>query len=218
MEIVPLPVALDKQRIWARLGIRGGNARRTLDWFRLVDAHAAAARRLIEPRGVFRIVGLEAEGGAILLEGGIPLAGFRGGRLLAGAERLALAACTLGGALEARANELAVAGDHAEASLLSLIGDCALAEAQTALTLLAEKAPEATGLSAGAVLQPGVGTWTIDGNALLGRLLPLEALGVAVLESSALQPSKSKTFAAALRAGPPRGRRNAAARYGSAPA
>ena len=86
-------------------------------------------------------------------------------------------------------------GDYPEASVFSIVGDCALTEAQEKLKALAEKSLESSRLRAGVVLQPGAQYWGIEGNATFQRLLPLEALGIQVLDSFALAPSKSKTFA-----------------------
>ena len=89
-------------------------------------------------------------------------------------------------------------GDYPEASVFSIIGDCALTEAQEKLKTLAEKSLRGSGLRAGVVLQPGAQYWGIEGNAIFQSLLPLETLGIQVLESFALAPSKSKTFACAF--------------------
>ena len=186
--VFPLRLTLDKKRLWARLAIDGSRVRRTLDWFALVDRLAAEARGLIEARGTFRL--LQGDGSA-------ELAGRDASRLLERAERIALGAVTLGAGLEERANELALAGDHAEGSVLSIIGDCALAEAQDGVRAEAARylGPE---LEAGIVLQPGARYWSIEANRMFERLLPLDAMGIRVLDSCGLSPSKSKTFAAAF--------------------
>ena len=112
-------------------------------------------------------------------------------------------AVTLGGGLEARANALAQAGDYPEATLLGLIGDCAVAEAQARLERAAEQALAQEGLRRGVSLQPGAQYWPLEANRVFDELLPLQDLGIRVLESLALSPSKSKTFASAFaRSGP----------------
>jgi hypothetical protein len=192
--VFPLDLALDKKRLWARLAIDGSRVRRTLDWFALLDRLAAEARGLIEARAAFAVVSPDD-----LVE----LLGLGRSRLPAGATKVAVCALTLGGRLEERSNALAIAGDYAEAGVLSIIGDCALAEAQERVRAAAgrEAGPE---LTSGVVLQPGARYWGIEANRVFERLLPLDALGVRILESFALSPSKSKTFAAVFTRAPRR--------------
>ena len=197
--ILALDLPLDKKRLWNQLRIDGSQVRRALDWYRLVDGLREEARGLIEARGAFRLFEVERlSRSEVRLAGGEELVGLRQGRLLAEAERLALGAVTLGPRLEERSNRLAIAGDYPEASVLSIIADCALGEAQERVRALAsgELGAEA---APGAVLQPGMQYWGIEGNALFARLLPLEAMGVRLLDSFALHPSKSKSFACLFR-------------------
>ena len=193
-----LDLDLDKRRLWARLRIRGSKIRRTLDWFQMVDRIVLEARSLIEPRGAFRLFSLqEVKPGLVLMGGGVELANLRSPRHFGAAEKIALCALTLGSRLEEHANELAMKGDYPEASVFSIVGDCALIEAQDKLKTLAEKSLGSS-FKAGVVLQPGAHYWGIEGNAIFQSLLPLETLGIQVLESFALAPSKSKTFACAF--------------------
>jgi len=194
--VIFLNLALEKRRLWARLRIRGSKIRRTLDWFGMVDRITLEARSLMEPRGAFRLLSLqEVEPGLVRLAGGVELPNLRQARHFGKAEKIALCALTLGSRLEEHANALAMAGDHPEASVFSIIGDCALTEAQEKLKTLAEKSLRGSGLRAGVVLQPGAQYWNIEGNAIFRSVLPLGALGIRVLDSFALAPSKSKTFA-----------------------
>jgi hypothetical protein len=194
--VIFLNLALEKKRLWTRLRIRGSKIRRSLDWFRMVDRITVEARSLMEPRGAFRLLSLlEVKPGAVRLAGGIELRNLRENRYFDRTEKIALCAITLGRRLEEHANELAIKGDYPEASVFSIIGDCALTEAQEKLKSLAETSLEGSGLRAGIVLQPGAQYWNIEGNGIFPRVLPLEALGIRVLDSFAVAPSKSKTFA-----------------------
>lgn len=200
--VLSLEIPLDRRRLWSRLRINGSKVRRTLDWWRMIDDWSASARALIQARGAFRIFDVVRIGHEeVELEGGIRIVDLRRARLWQSAEKVALCAVTLGGSLEERCNALAVAGDYSEASLLSLIGDCALAEAQTKVI---EEARDSLGhepLKTGVVLQPGAQYWSLRGNASFSDVLPLPELGIQVLESFALFPSKSKTFACEFREG-----------------
>jgi hypothetical protein len=128
------------------------------------------------------------------LGGGIALENLRPARRFGAADQIALCAVTLGRRLEEHANELAMKGDYPEASVFSIVGDCALTEAQEKVKALAEESL-GTSFRPGVVLQPGAQYWGIEGNALFQSLLPFDALAIQVLESFALAPSKSKTFA-----------------------
>ena len=160
---------------------------------------AAEARLMMEPRGTFRVFDLvSVEGPTVRLGDGICLAGLRQAHLFKGAAKIALCGFTLGGTLEQRCNSLALAGDHPESSLLSLIGDCALAEGQA--KLLEEVAVRLGGTFArGTTLQPGAAYWGIEANKIFFEALPLASLGMTMMESFALHPAKSKTFACAFR-------------------
>lgn len=197
---VVLDLALEKRRLWSLLRMDGSKVRRSLDWFRLVDTMAAEARKLTAPRAtVRRLPVVEVNPRGVFLDGGVQLEGLARVDFFHGAEEAALCAFTLGPALETRANELAMAGDYAEASVLSIIGDAALAEGQGRLRRLVEAAAAPSSGDVGPMLQPGSSHWSIEGNAIFARCLPLDRLDMRVLEESfALVPLKSKTFACAL--------------------
>lgn len=185
---------LDRRRLWKRLRIDAANVRRTLAWWRLIDEYTQLAQCLMDPRGIFRFFGLEGTAdGRVLLTDGLEITHLRQTRFFEQASRLALCAVSLGNRLEERCNDLAVAGDYPEASLLSLIGDCALAEAQTKILDIAETALSDAGCKRGVVLQPGARYWDIQGNGIFSRALRLDDAGIQVLESFALRPYKSKT-------------------------
>jgi hypothetical protein len=169
----------------------------------MIDEWSAKARGLIDAQGSFRIFDVVRIGhDEVELGGGIRIGDLRRARLWERARKVALCAVTLGGSLEERCNALALSGDYPEASLLSLIGDCALGEAQNRLIAEAQAASGDGRLKSGVVLQPGAQYWSLRGNATFSEVLPLSALGSRVLESCALSPSKSKTFAAEFREEP----------------
>lgn len=180
-----IDIALDRKRLWSQLRIDGSKPRRTLDWFHLIDCYADEARRLVEARAAYRFLGLD---GALTLE---PLAHTR---FLEDATHVAVGALTLGPNLEARCNELAMAGDHPEASVLSMIGDAALIEGQGKVRRIMRAALPAPEWVLGPMLQPGASYWGLEANAVIGAHLPLDHLGMTVLDSCALKPLKSKIF------------------------
>jgi hypothetical protein len=161
----------------------------------MVDAWAAEARKVIQPLGTFRCFNLqELNDNEVYLSEGIRLRHLRQTRLLKNAERIALCGVTIGARLEKLSNSLATGGDLAEGSLLSMIGDCALAECQVKLqTAVLERLGSA--VTMGVALQPGAQYWDIQGNTVFFEVLPLESMGISLLDSYALSPGKSKTFA-----------------------
>jgi len=201
--IIALPVAIEKHRLWSRLRIDASRTRRTLAWWQMVDAWAEEARKVIQPLGTFRFFELQGMAdNEVFLSEGIRLRYLRQTRLLKNAERIALCGVTIGARLEKLSNSLATGGDLAEASLLSMIGDCALAEGQVKLQNTAlERLGSA--LSIGVALQPGAQYWDIQGNTVFFEVLPLESMGVSLLDSYALSPGKSKTFACVFTARQP---------------
>ncbi len=112
--------------------------------------------------------------------------------LLAPAERLLAAVCTIGLALEERVAQLNQEGQTLAAYWLDSVGVMALGEVGASLHGLAEKKAHERGWGVSAGLSPGslVG-WPLRGQRALCALLPLADIGVQLSEHCVLEPHKS---------------------------
>ncbi len=112
--------------------------------------------------------------------------------LLAPAEKLLAAVCTIGPALEEQAAQLNRQGKPLAAYWLDSVGVMALGQVGKALHCLAEEKAAERGWGVGASLSPGslVG-WPLRGQRALCAFLPLADIGVQLSEHCVLEPHKS---------------------------
>jgi hypothetical protein len=108
------------------------------------------------------------------------------------ADSLVVGLVTAGEAIEARARDLAAAGDLTRSVLLDAAGSAAAEEAADRLS--AEIVGGGQG-SASCRLSPGYGRWPIESQTALFELLPHAAVGVRLLPSMLMVPRKSVSFA-----------------------
>lgn len=130
----------------------------------------------------------------IELEGGGAFSGPLAARALAGAEKVALAVCTIGPALEARTNQL-FADDPVRAMALDGAGTAALRRISEAviekLREIAAKQDWGLGMRA----QPGQEGWSIWQQRVIFERLPTDEIGVRLTDSCLMIPRKSVSFA-----------------------
>ena len=113
-------------------------------------------------------------------------------RFLAKAEKVLVAAYTLGGELEEYCASLSAKGDFLGAYLTDVIGLVVLDKAGEKIRSLAEDRAETLCWGVSPVLSPGsVHGWELDDQPALCSFLPLETIGVKVNESAILTPFKS---------------------------
>lgn len=119
-------------------------------------------------------------------------------RALAGATHVALAACTIGPALEERVTALFAAGDPLRAMALDGAGIAALGQVSQIVGERICKEAAAQGLRTGMRVSPGQEGWPIEQQRVLFGLLPAERIGVRLTESCLMLPLKSVSFVVGL--------------------
>lgn len=184
----PLQVQVAPDEVWRALGYRAGSApsRRVADLLANLWPHAVS---LLQPRGGFRLVGLEQATGT-----GMP----------APSAPTVLAVCTIGGELEEACARSQAAGETLHALLLDSIGSAAAEAAADALnTLICDEASR-LGLATEPRESPGYGAWDIGCQPRLLGLLPASELGVSLTPGLMMRPRKTVSFAARLTDRPPR--------------
>lgn len=161
---------------------------------------AQLAQQLATPKAIYREVQILAiDEGTIRLEDDLLLhVGPRIAQWWCGSHSLALALCTIGGALEERVMALSKKGDHAEALILDIAGSVALASvADQVRRFICEKASKSES-QVGPALNPGYREWPLTDQQLLFSLMPAENIGVRLNDQFMMIPKKSVSFCAGL--------------------
>ncbi len=177
--VTPLRVAVSRAEALRYLGYPNGEARTPGVAARL-DALWEGALASLHPRGGYRVVDAAAA-----LAAGMP----------APAERVGVAVCTIGPALEAEAARHTAAGRLLEALLLEAIGSAAAEAAADELNLKLCHVALDLGLRAAPRVSPGYGTWDTAAQRELLALLPIERLGITLTDGGMMVPRKSVSFA-----------------------
>lgn len=111
------------------------------------------------------------------------------------AVRLGFGICTIGPALEAEVAARSAAGESLRALMLDAIGsaavECVVAQTASRLRAIAGKG----GLSAGARFSPGYGSWPLEWQRELFKIIDGAAIGVRLNDSCIMEPRKSVSFA-----------------------
>jgi len=180
--VIALELEVSRGETLRYLGASGGDTRPSRGARRLDELWAEAVA-LLEPRGAWAIVDRAAADGA-----GMPEPD----------ERVALAVCTIGPALEDASAERAGRGRLLDALVLDAIGSAAAEAAADALNLLICEAAAVDGLEAAPRVSPGYGGWDTACQERLLAHLPIAALGLRLTAGSMMVPRKSVSFAAGL--------------------
>lgn len=153
-----------------------------------------AAVELLDLRAVYDVLPVrDYHHKTIELEGGLTFEGPLPARALAGAEKVALAVCTIGATLEERVKQLftedpvrAMALDGAGVAALRTISDAVIADVRK----IAEEHQWGSGMRA----QPGQEGWTIRQQRVIFDHLPVDEIGVHLTDSYLMIPQKSVSF------------------------
>jgi len=176
-------------------------ARRHLGYPRKGPSDARGVRRLAElwpaavsllaPRGAWALVS-RAEAAAA----GMPEP----------ADTVAVAAVTVGPALEKEIQERSARGELLDALLLDAVGSAGAEAAADALNLELCEVARVRGLEAAPRVSPGYGDWDTACQPRLLALLPIDELGIRLTAGAMMMPRKSVSFAVRFaevgRAGP----------------
>jgi hypothetical protein len=134
----------------------------------------------------------------VVLEGGAVFEGPLVARALAGATKVAVAACTIGPALEERVAALTASGDLLRAMALDGAGIAAVGMVSQVVGERMCDEALVCGLRTGMRASPGQEGWPIEQQRTLFDLLPAEQVGVRLTESCLMLPRKSVSFVVGL--------------------
>lgn len=149
---------------------------------------------LLDPAAVYDVVSVTGfHHRTIELEGSGAFEGPLAARALAGAEKVALAVCTIGPALEARMNQL-FSDDPVAAMALDGAGTAALRRISDVIIRDLEDVAADHNWGLGMRAQPGQEGWSIWQQREIFDRLPTEEIGVRLNDSCLMIPRKSISF------------------------
>lgn len=192
LENIPLP--LDPEAIVRHLGGPAGKPSPLVG--ESVERLRAAARQWLSPRVLYRTLPVQAiADSTVILATGHAFASKKLSVLFAGAERLVVAAGTIGEALENEVARLFAASEYMDAVTLDAIGSVATEEAcQYLRSVVCRRYGDGEGLKVGPSLSPGYQYWDLHDQKVIFDLIPAAEIGVALTESCLMHPRKSESI------------------------
>jgi hypothetical protein len=188
-----LTLKLTEEQIWrAQGGRRPEQVRPALRT--LMQRALEAGQNLFQPRLAYAFYGLrELRHDRLILDNGVVLHSASRTPDLAGAERVAVAACTIGPALDERVREL-LDSDMALAAALDGVGSAAVDALSSDVCRLVEAEAQAAGLLTTMPYSPGDGDWPLEDQEAVLSLLPANDLGITLSRDYLMTPLKSLTM------------------------
>jgi hypothetical protein len=180
--VVRLAAAPARREVLRYLGYPTGSPRSQRVAERL-DELWADALALVDGRGAYRVVDAAAARAA-----GMP----------GPEDRVGVAVCTIGPALEAAGNEHVAAGRLIDALIVEAIGSAAAEAAADSLNEKLCHVAIGLGLRAAPRVSPGYGAWDTAAQRDLLALLPVADLGITLTDGGMMVPRKSVSFAVGL--------------------
>jgi hypothetical protein len=170
----------------------------------------ADARALAAPAAVWELVPVEeVRHGTVMLRGGACLAGGPIAEVMADAQELALAVCTVGEPLTDRIRGLQKSGLRLRAVLLDELASMAVDTVRQQVCHRLSAEAEAAGQRAGVSLSPGESEWPLSEQAVVFSLVDASAIGVSLASTLLMRPLKSLSLVVGMRRAPAQGMRRA---------
>jgi hypothetical protein len=144
----------------------------------------------------------EIRHGTVVLQSGARLGGGPLAAVVAGATDLAIAVCTIGPELSARAQEHQRGHDMLRSLLLDMLGTWAVDKVRQEVCCRLEDDAAASGLRVSTSLSPGESEWSIHEQSVLFSLLDASPIGVTLSASLIMTPLKSLSLVAGRGSGP----------------
>jgi hypothetical protein len=189
-----IPLRVDCDEVLRFQGYKKGTDVPDAAVLALFDQALALGETLIEPRMVYRALGVSRQAPGLIEAGGERLALPGIGRLWGALEQVGAGICTVGAAIEERVRGLWDARELPLAVMLDSVGSAAVESlAEYANDLLCQAAVPA-GVNVTNRISPGYAGWDVAEQAALFRLCPGKTIGVALNESCVMTPGKSISF------------------------
>jgi hypothetical protein len=157
----------------------------------LFEEALALGRRLMAPRAVTRWRAVAEGGGDVLVTDGARLAVPGLAAQWGDVEHVAVAVCTIGGALEHRVAELWETRELPLAMMLDSVGSGAVESLAEYVNDVLCQDGIAAGLKVTNRVSPGYGAWDVADQRVLFRLCPGDRVGVTLNDACFMTPTKS---------------------------
>jgi hypothetical protein len=158
------------------------------------EAVAGGLSDLLAPQAIYDVLSVrDFHHRTIELQGGAVFEGPLAARALAGAEKVALAVCTIGPALENHVKEI-FSEDPVRAMALDGAGVASLRKVSEAVIAEVRDIAAKRGWGFGMRAQPGQEGWSIRQQRVIFEHLPANEIGVHLTESCLMIPRKSVSF------------------------
>jgi len=153
----------------------------------------AEGQPLLDPTFIFERFAVEGiKHHRLILDSGHSLRSELAASLLAPAQEVVLAICTIGPALEAKIYEYLAQQEGMRALALDAVGTAAIEMLGQQACYRLEKEAQAAGLRASLPISPGFEGWPMEEQRTIYELLPEAAkLGIVLTENAVLKPLKS---------------------------
>lgn len=166
----------------------------------IVTQQAEAAKALAKPIAIYREMEiLRIEDSVVRLKNDTV---FQVGKRIAdwwqGSKSLAIALCTVGGAIGEQVTALSQKGEHLAALSLDTAGSLALGSALDQVHHFTCERASKSGIRVGPSLNPGYGEWPITDQRLIFKIMPAEKIGVRLNEQCMMRPKQSAVLCAGL--------------------
>lgn len=200
MEILDnIKVDISPQRVLRLQGYRSENPTLSPPVEGLLRQAIEEGYRLIQSRACYAEMAARLNGeGKVVLENGTVLDVTKAGIEWKGLERVRLAICTIGAALEERCAQLFARGEYALSVMLDSVGSVAVGSVVGQVDALACERAQELGMVAGPRFEPGSVGWPLTEQRLLFGLLPAGRVGVRLNEQCQMIPRKSVSLAVGM--------------------
>jgi len=194
--LADVPLAIDRDEV---LRFQGYKQRADVpgpDVLALLDEALDEARRLMTPRAVVRWLAVRARRGDTLAVGTADLDIPGIARAWGEVDRVAVAICTIGEALETRVRALWDARELPLAAMLDSVGSGAVESLAESVNDALCRQGIAAGVRVTNRIGPGYGAWEAGAQRALFSLCPGDAIGVVLNEACFMLPEKSISLVA----------------------
>jgi hypothetical protein len=182
----------DLKRVYSRMGFKPGRAEIPATMKPLVDEVVTLGRSLLQPRAVWDFQPLEVHPpNRLIVNGAFTIESEKVFRWMSGSVGLALAAVTLGPALDEKVAELSTSNDLTRAFLLNAYGAEAAEALMSRLNRVISDWAKEKNQETTKRYSPGYGDWHISAQKELLKHLEAEKIGIQLTEQFMMIPEKS---------------------------
>lgn len=199
IQVLDFPPKLELETLWRHEGSAKGQGQPSIASQNLAARMLPEAVNLVKPVAYvefFTVTGYKKR--RLELENGLALTGGLIAHFLGEAQEIAILVCSIGQALEERANEYFTKGNPTRGYILDSLGTVALGNLAEDARYYTEAQANQRGLQASTPISPGHADWALSEQQVLFKLMPTSLTSVLLNSSFLMQPRKSLTMVLGL--------------------